>query len=144
MPPLTPSAPMMWLPNSHPHFHAHPLSVDCDNKGPFRLTTECYKKKIISKAKNRSISNNYIILFIYLYEPLLGEGLGMSAKRFTMAAIALFFGSEQTYCALVVLDSEQLVTGPVHSEFLISYPPKWWVQRCFVTWLVPRETAAIS
>ena len=94
-----PSAPLMWLPNSHPHVHAHPLLVDCDSKGPFRLTVECYKKKIISKAKNRSISNNYII---YLYEPLLREGLGMSTKRFTVAAIALFFGSEQTHCALVI------------------------------------------
>ena len=64
--------------------------------------------------------------------------LEMSSKCFYMA---LFYVSDQTDCTLVVFNSEWVIAA-LHSVFWLS--PKWLKHCLVVTWLVPRETAAVS
>ena len=75
-------------------------------------------------------------------------GLPCEAEKCTMIYvvltncfyIALFWALEQTYCALVARDFKWV--NVTFSE----YPPKWCTYSTVlvVTWLVPRETAAIA
>ena len=68
--------------------------------------------------------------------------LQMSLERFTAATTALFSASEQAHCAVVVCDCE--CTCDWITQRVFQYPPKWLQHSLVVTWLVPRETAAVS
>ena len=59
-----------------------------------------------------------VLEFIYTYT-CWAPYLEVSSLYFTMAAIALFCASEQTHCAVVVLDSEWVIVA-LHGIFSIS------------------------
>ena len=96
----------------------------------------------------------YLAAFLFIHIHICSAPhLQMGPKRFTLATIALFSAVcailcvlfSLSLCALVVCDSKWATVAFYTAHFEYNYNGPKWLQRCLVvTWLVPRETAAVS